>query len=53
MRMTDESLEAELHKAGIETHSINTTLLHEPEEVKIAMGPRWVGHFGTLTPFLR
>ena len=53
MRATDEAVESKLQKAGIEVHSINTTLLHEPEDVKVAMGPKWVGHFGTLTPFLR
>ncbi len=53
MRATDEAVESELRKSGLEVHSINTTLLHEPEDVKVAMGPKWVGHFGTLTPFLR
>ena len=53
MRATDEAVESKLQEMGIEVHSINTTLLHEPEDVKVAMGPKWVGHYGTLTPFLR
>ena len=53
MRATDERVAAGLREAGLLTEAFNTYLLYEPEDVKISMGGRWTGHFGTLMPFLR
>ena len=54
MRQADELVATELTgEKGIEVQGLNTTLLHEPEDVQIATNGRWVGHFGTLMPFLR
>jgi len=52
MRETDTAVEAALEAGGLEVHSLNSTLLQEPEGVRINMAP-WTGHFGTLSPFLR
>lgn len=52
-RAADLSVESELKGYGLEVCSLSTLLLHEPEDVVISTGGRWVGHFGTLTPFLR
>ena len=50
---TDEKVEAALSEAGLRVESHAGYLLHEPADVRINMGGRWVGHFGTLTPFHR
>ncbi len=52
MQATDSAVEAALEAEGVEVHSLNSTLLQEPEGVRINMAS-WSGHFGTLTPFLR
>lgn len=52
MRATDTAVGAVLEAHGVEVRSLNSTLLHEPEGVRINMSS-WSGHFGTLTPFLR
>ena len=53
MQAADQAIDNELSNSGIEVHAMNTTLLHEPGDVRIAIGGRWVGHYGTLSPFLR
>ena len=53
MQVADQAVDSELSNSGIEVHAMNTSLLHEPGDVRIAMGGRWVGHYGTLSPFLR
>jgi hypothetical protein len=52
MRVTDTAVAKALEEQGLEVHSLNSTLLQEPEDVHISMAS-WSGHFGTLTPFLR
>ena len=54
MVATDARVTAELQEAGYEVRSYSGLLLREPSEVRLEMGNgRWVGHFGTLSPFLR
>ena len=54
MEATDARVTAQLQEAGFEVRSYSGLLLREPSEVKLEMGSgRWVGHFGTLSPFLR
>ena len=50
---TDDRVAAALREAGLRVESHSGYLLHEPADVRIQMGGRWVGHFGTLTPFHR
>lgn len=53
MRATDERVAAALQGRGIEVRSHAGLLMREPEEVRVDMTGRWVGHFGTLSPFMR
>lgn len=54
MEATDERVSSQLQASGLEVKSYAGLLLREPAEVKIEMGGhRWVGHFGTLSPFAR
>ena len=54
MVATDARITAQLQEAGYEVRSYSGLLLREPTEVRLEMGTgRWVGHFGTLSPFLR
>lgn len=54
MVATDARTTAELQEAGYEVRSYSGLLLREPTEIRLDMGSgRWVGHFGTLSPFLR
>ena len=54
MVATDARVTEQLQEAGYEVRSYSGLLLREPSEVCLEMGTgRWVGHFGTLSPFLR
>ena len=54
MEATDARVTAELQEAGYEVRSYSGLLLWEPSEIRLDMGSgRWVGHFGTLSPFLK
>ena len=54
MTATDARVTAQLQEAGYEVRSYSGLLLREPSEIRLEMGSgRWVGHFGTLSPFLR
>ena len=54
MVSTDARVTEQLQGAGYEVRSYSGLLLREPSEVVLEMGTgRWVGHFGTLSPFLR
>ena len=54
MVATDARVTEQLQEAGYEVRSYSGLLLREPSEVVLEMGTgRWVGHFGTLSPFLR
>ena len=54
MVATDARVTAQLQEAGYEVRSYSGLLLREPSEIRLEMGSgRWVGHFGTLSPFLR
>ena len=54
MVASDARTTAQLQEAGYEVRSYAGLLLREPAEVRLEMGSgRWVGHFGTLSPFLR
>jgi hypothetical protein len=54
MKATDERVARDLEASGMEVKTYAGLLLREPGEVRISMGGgRWVGHFGTLSPFLR
>ena len=54
MVATDARVTEQLQEAGYEVRSYSGLLLREPSEVRLEMGTgRWVGHFGTLSPFLR
>ena len=54
MVSTDARVTEQLLEAGYEVRSYSGLLLREPSEVVLVMGTgRWVGHFGTLSPFLR
>ncbi|MEW5307009.1 MAG: hypothetical protein WDW36_009431 [Sanguina aurantia] len=49
---SDRDTEAQLATSGLQLHSSNALLLREPSDVVLDMS-KWVGHFGTLTPFFR
>ena len=54
MVATDARVTEQLQEAGYEVRSYSGLLLREPSEVRLEMGNgRWVGHFGTLSPFVR
>lgn len=54
MEATDGRVTEQLQEAGYEVRSYSGLLLREPSEVRLDIGNgRWVGHFGTLSPFLR
>ena len=54
MEQTDARVTGALQEAGYEVRSYSGLLLREPAEVRLDMGSgRWVGHFGTLSPFLK
>ena len=48
----DASARAALQQAGVACVEASGFLVHEPSAVTIDMAS-WVGHFGTLTPFMR
>ena len=54
MEATDARVTLQLQEAGYEVRSYSGLLLREPSEIRLDMGSgRWVGHFGTLSPFLK
>lgn len=54
MEQTDARVTGVLQEAGYEVRSYSGLMLREPAEVRLDMGAgRWVGHFGTLSPFLK
>ncbi len=54
MDATDKRVSSQLQASGLQVKSYAGLLLREPAEVRVAMGGgRWVGHFGTLSPFMR
>jgi deoxyribodipyrimidine photolyase len=54
MEQTDARVTGALQEAGYEVRSYSGLLLREPADVRLDMGSgRWVGHFGTLSPFLK
>lgn len=54
MEATDARVTSQLQEAGYEVRSYSGLLLREPSEIRLDMGSgRWVGHFGTLSPFLK
>lgn len=54
MEATDARVSAGLEAGGLEVRSYAGLLMREPGEVRIELGAgRWVGHFGTLSPFMR
>ena len=54
MEQTDARVTGALQEAGYEVRSYSGLMLREPAEVRLDMGSgRWVGHFGTLSPFLK
>ena len=53
LQSTDDSVASALRAAGLRVESHPGYLLYEPADVRIDMGGRWCGHFGTLTPFHR
>ena len=53
MTAADARVEKGLQEQGLEVKSYQGLLMREPQEVRINMTGRWVGHFGTLSPFMR
>lgn len=53
MMATDASVAAALEQQGLEVKGYAGLLMREPQEVRVDMTGRWVGHFGTLSPFMR
>ncbi len=53
MTATDKRVAEGLQQQGMEVRSYAGLLMREPQEVKVDMTGRWVGHFGTLSPFMR
>lgn len=53
MTAADARVERGLQEQGLEVKSYPGLLMREPQEVRIDMTGRWVGHFGTLSPFMR
>ena len=54
MQARDARVSAALEGAGTVVRSFPGVLMREPGEVRVDMGGgRWVGHFGTLSPFMR
>ena len=54
MQARDGRVSAALEGAGVAVRSFPGLLMREPGEVRVDMGGgRWVGHFGTLSPFMR
>ena len=48
----ERRVERALAESGIGATSYAGFLLHEPRQIRVDMR-KWVGHFGTLTPFVR
>ena len=54
MEAADSRVTDRLQAEGFEVRSYSALLLREPTEIRLDMGGgRWVGHFGTLSPFLK
>ena len=54
MEASDARVSAALEAGGVEVKGFAGLLMREPGEVRVELGAgRWVGHFGTLSPFMR